>query len=165
MVWFYLFPRMVNTSPSLSEILIQDLFISKQAPCYIRMIITPWSWLFLVLLGSNTDCPEGADYGRWSDGVCRRESTLEGWNSLASYHRLLSQAIVSPKYTQMTLWINNRDPLSNTCDSWGIKRFQTRWSLVWNCFIPHESQVSIYHNQGVVDSLSGSPINTNKGVF
>ena len=32
-------------------------------------------------------------------------------------------------------------------------------------FIPHESQVSIYHNQGVVDSLSRSPINTNEGVF
>ena len=27
------------------------------------------------------------------------------------------------------------------------------------------SQVSIYHNQGVVDSLSRSPINTNNGVF
>ena len=35
----------------------------------------------------------------------------------------------------------------------------------WNRFIPHESQVSIYHNQGVVDSLSRSPINTNKGEF
>ena len=32
-------------------------------------------------------------------------------------------------------------------------------------FYPHESHVSIYHNQGVVDSLSRSPINTNKGVF
>ena len=32
-------------------------------------------------------------------------------------------------------------------------------------FYPHESQVSIYHNQGVVDSLSRSPINTNKGAF
>ena len=32
-------------------------------------------------------------------------------------------------------------------------------------FIPHESQVSIYHNQGIVDSLSHSPINTNKGLF
>ena len=32
-------------------------------------------------------------------------------------------------------------------------------------FYPHESQVSIYHNQGVVDSLSRSPIKTNKGVF
>ena len=30
-----------------------------------------------------------------------------------------------------------------------------------NRFIPHESQVSIYHNQGVMDSLSRSPINTN----
>ena len=30
-------------------------------------------------------------------------------------------------------------------DSWGIKRFQTRRSLVWNRFIPHSSQVSIYH--------------------
>ena len=27
----------------------------------------------------------------------------------------------------------------------GIKRFQTRRSLVWNRFIPHSSQVSIYH--------------------
>ena len=27
----------------------------------------------------------------------------------------------------------------------GIKRFQTRQSLVWNRFIPHASQVSIYH--------------------
>ena len=32
-------------------------------------------------------------------------------------------------------------------------------------FYPHESQVSIYHNKGVVDSLSRSPINTNKGEF
>ena len=32
-------------------------------------------------------------------------------------------------------------------------------------FFPHESQVSIYRSQGVVDSLSRSPINTNKGVF
>ena len=29
-------------------------------------------------------------------------------------------------------------------------------------FIPHESQESIYHNQGVVDSLSRSSINMNK---
>ena len=47
----------------------------------------------------------------------------------------------------------------------GIKRFQTRLRRVWNRFIPHESQVSIYHNQGDVDSLSRSPINTNKDVF
>ena len=32
-------------------------------------------------------------------------------------------------------------------------------------FIPHESQVSINHNQGVVEFLSRSPINTNAGVF
>ena len=32
-------------------------------------------------------------------------------------------------------------------------------------FYPQESQVSIYRNQGVVDSLSRSPINTNIGVF
>ena len=50
-------------------------------------------------------------------------------------------------------------------DEWGIKRFQTRLCRVWNHFIPHESQILIYHNQGVVDSLSGSPINTNIGVF
>ena len=30
---------------------------------------------------------------------------------------------------------------------------------------PPESQVSINHNQGIVDSLSRSPVNTNKGVF
>ena len=30
---------------------------------------------------------------------------------------------------------------------------------------PHSSQVSIYRNQGVVDFLSHSPINTDKGVF
>ena len=53
----------------------------------------------------------------------------------------------------------------DTCDEWGIKRFQTRLRRVWNSFIPHESQVSIYHNQDVVDSLSRSPINTNKSVF
>ena len=47
----------------------------------------------------------------------------------------------------------------------GIKRFQTSFRRVWNCFIPHESQVSIYHNQGVVDSLFCSPINTNKVAF
>ena len=51
----------------------------------------------------------------------------------------------------------------DTCDEWGIKRFQARLRRVWNRFIPHESQVSIsiYRNQGVVDSL---PINT-KNVF
>ena len=47
----------------------------------------------------------------------------------------------------------------------GIKRFQTRLRRVWNRFIPHESQVSIYCNQDVMDSLSRSPIHTNKGVF
>ena len=40
------------------------------------------------------------------------------------------------------------------------KRFQTRLRRVWNRFIPNESQVSIYHNQGVVDCLFRSPINT-----
>ena len=53
----------------------------------------------------------------------------------------------------------------DTCDEWGIKRFQTRLRRVWNRFIPHESQASIHRNQGVVDSLSRSPINTNKGYF
>ena len=28
---------------------------------------------------------------------------------------------------------------------WEMKRFQTRRSLVWNRFIPHSSQASIYH--------------------
>ena len=46
-----------------------------------------------------------------------------------------------------------------------LRRFQTRLRRVWNRFIPHESQVSIYHNQSVVGSLSRSPINTNKCVF
>ena len=32
-------------------------------------------------------------------------------------------------------------------------------------FIPYESHASIYHNQGAVDSLSRSLINTNRGVF
>ena len=32
-------------------------------------------------------------------------------------------------------------------------------------FYPYESQVSIYHNQGVVDYMSRSPINTDKGAF
>ena len=32
-------------------------------------------------------------------------------------------------------------------------------------FIPHESQESNNHNQGVVDSLSRSPKNTNKDAF
>ena len=27
------------------------------------------------------------------------------------------------------------------------------WSRVWNHFIPHESQVSIYHNQGVAQEM------------
>ena len=40
-----------------------------------------------------------------------------------------------------TPWLRKID----TCDSWGMKRFQTRRSLVWNRFIPHSSQVSIYH--------------------
>ena len=47
----------------------------------------------------------------------------------------------------------------------GMKPLQTRLRRVWNRFIPHESQASIYHNQCVVDSLSRSPINTNKDVF
>ena len=42
------------------------------------------------------------------------------------------------------------------------KRFQARLRRVWNRFIPFESQVSIYHNQGVVDSLSRSLI---KSIF
>ena len=46
----------------------------------------------------------------------------------------------------------------DTCKEWGIKLFQTRLCWVWNHFIPHESQVSSYHNQGVVDSLSRSSI-------
>ena len=53
----------------------------------------------------------------------------------------------------------------DTCDEWGIKRFQTRLRRVWNRFIPHELQVAIYHNQDVVESLSRSPIKTNKGYF
>ena len=47
----------------------------------------------------------------------------------------------------------------------GIKRFQMRLRRVWNHFLPHSSQVSIYHNQGVVDSLSRSLRNANKGYF
>ena len=58
-----------------------------------------------------------------------------------------------------------QDDAPPSLESWGIKRFQTRLRRVWNRFIPHESQVSIYHNQGVVDSLSRSPRNTNKGAF
>ena len=65
--------------------------------------------------------------------------------------------IIRIHYTLMW-WID-------TCDEWGMKRFQTRLRRVWNRFIPHESQVSIYHNQGVVDSFSRSPININKGYF
>ena len=53
----------------------------------------------------------------------------------------------------------------DVCDEWGINRFQTRLRRVWNRFIPHESQVSIYHNQGVVDSLSRLPDNTKKVYF
>ena len=40
----------------------------------------------------------------------------------------------------------------------GDKRFHTRLRRDWNCFIPHESQVSIYRNQGLVETLSCSPI-------
>ena len=43
----------------------------------------------------------------------------------------------------------------------GDKTIPDEAPRVWSRFIPHESQVSIYHNQGVVDSLSRSPINTN----
>ena len=52
--------------------------------------------------------------------------------------------------------------LIDICDEWGIKWFQRRLHRVWNRFIPHESQVLISHDQGVVDSLSRSPI---KSVF
>ena len=45
----------------------------------------------------------------------------------------------------------------------GDKTIPDEAPLSLESFIPHESQVSIYHNQGVVDSLSCSPINKNKG--
>ena len=44
------------------------------------------------------------------------------------------------------------------CGECRIKQFQMKLPWVWNQFIPHESQVSIYHNQGVVSSLSCLPI-------
>ena len=44
----------------------------------------------------------------------------------------------------------------------GDKTIPDKAPLSLESFYPHESQVSIYHNQGVVDSLSGSP---NKCVF
>ena len=87
--------------------------------------------------------------------------------------------VLTLKYICVYWWTRDKESttpwlwLIDTCDSWGIKRFQTRRSLVWNRFIPHssqvsiyhtkvlwitiishESQVSIYHNQGVVDFLS-----------
>ena len=40
---------------------------------------------------------------------------------------------------------NNRHDVTITITHGGVKRFQTRRSLVWNRFIPHLSQVSIYH--------------------
>ena len=61
--------------------------------------------------------------------------------------------VLTLKYTFICVYWWTRQRIHNTlivvdryiCDSWGIKRFQTRRSLVWNCFIPHSSQVSIYH--------------------
>ena len=43
----------------------------------------------------------------------------------------------------------------NICDD--TRRYQTRLRRIRNRFVPNESQVLIYHNQGVVDSLSRSP--------
>ena len=42
----------------------------------------------------------------------------------------------------------------DTCDEWGIERFQTKVRHVWNSFSTHESFISIYHNQDVLDVLS-----------
>ena len=51
------------------------------------------------------------------------------------------------------------DVVGRYCDEWGIKPLQARFRGFWNRFIRgHESQVSIYHNQGNVDSLSRSSI-------
>ena len=36
----------------------------------------------------------------------------------------------------------------------GIKRLQASLRAVWNCLTPNESQVSIFHNEGVVDCRS-----------
>ena len=47
----------------------------------------------------------------------------------------------------------------------GDKMIPDEAPLSLELFYPHESQVSIYHNQGVVDSLSRSPMITNKGVI
>ena len=56
-------------------------------------------------------------------------------------------------YESTTPWCGRSIPATN-----GGKRFQTRLRRVWNRFIPHESQVSIYRNQGVGDSLFRPPI-------
>ena len=53
----------------------------------------------------------------------------------------------------------------DTCDSWEIKWFHTRLRRVWNCFIPHGLQVSIYNNQGVVDSLFFVSFTDKKRIF
>ena len=58
--------------------------------------------------------------------------------------------VLTLKYTFICVYWWTRQRIQNTLiagieNQWGIKRFQTRRSLVWNRFIPHSSQVSIYH--------------------
>ena len=60
--------------------------------------------------------------------------------------------VLTLKYTFVCVYWWTRQRIHNTLtvvDRYlrlmGIKRFQTRRSLVWNRFIPHSSQVSIYH--------------------
>ena len=47
----------------------------------------------------------------------------------------------------------------------GDKTIPDQAPLSLESFFPQESQVFIYHNQVVVDAMSRSPINKNKGVF
>ena len=82
-------------------------------------------------------------------------ATVEVWESISySFPHFTGHAITYPCWDYKT-------PLHLDV----VDRYLRLMGDKTNRFIPHESQVSIYHNQGVVDSLSRSAINTNKGVF
>ena len=87
-------------------------------------------------------------------------------------HVLIGMTTVTPPTTPMFLCFNldihlylyllvnkTKNPqhldlwLIDTCDSWGIKRFQTRRSLVWNRFTPIRRRYRST-TQGVVDSYN-----------
>ena len=68
-------------------------------------------------------------------------SGAETGYSMGKIHIMTAEALIILNIKSVTPWY------VWLIDSW-----------VWNCFIPKESQVVIYHNQGVAYSLSCSPI-------